>query len=251
MDISPVTPASWLKSLPLDPKDEGFLDVLLDVRQEMIDLDVIVTVLDLVETHNPLLKNDPRMTFLHLVAEYHVGVKLGTNDDGDWLRLGYRFARFDHAYACDVLDAYLPNYALLCYRNAGDKNTDQLIPPLFQKAAEAMTKLTEHRRYEALGYLHLNVARWQLGHGATEEALAHWQSAAKFRAKWFKALDPKTCRPRTRLAAAKQVWRARTEFLRRFPHCDIDDCGVPGDVYGVILTEFGEDALNGSASSKK
>lgn len=249
MSETPLTPAKWLRDLPLGIKDEGFCDLLLDLRQELIDLNFIVTVLDLVEANNERLEHDPRIAFLHLVAQYHVGVRKGTNNALDWVELGEQFRAFPQLHAYAMLDFYLPNYALLSYRNSGCESAKELVPQLFREAADAAMKLSELQRCEAMGYLQYNVSRWMLLHGKADEALVHWESAGNFRVKWFEALGD-DARPHTLLAAARQVWKARAEFLRYFPGADIDDCGVHADVYGVILTEFGEEALKSAASLK-
>lgn len=114
MSETPLTPAKWLRDLPLGIKDEGFCDLLLDLRQELIDHDFIVTVLDLVEAHHEEHEHDPRISFLHLVAEYHVG---GTNSALDWAKLGDRFRAFAHLHAHETREISL-TYALACYRKS-------------------------------------------------------------------------------------------------------------------------------------
>lgn len=239
----PTTPAQWLKDLPLGPKEEGFLDLLLDLRQEMIDLDIIVTVLELAEAHNPALKTDPRLAFLHLVAEYHGNVRRQLKDAQQWNDLGERFEVFGRVN--EMVNFYAPNYALLCFRNAGGDVSKQKVPKMFREAADASAFLTEAQRNEAMGYLQYNVARWMLKEGGhpEENVIQHWQGGGHFRTKWLQGLDRANARPYTWTAASKQVWKARAEFPQRFPNADIDDCGVPKDVFDAITAEFGEEVL--------
>lgn len=220
------------------------LDYLVRIRQSLISQGTLTQRLNDLRTVDPSTEIDPRFTFLEVVQRYSDAVKSGTADSVQWVCLLSEFGVIEPS--TPALEFYLPNYMLLCARNAGPPNDEKVIP-LFEKAALAALKLPDDERAEALGHLHYNVSRWLLKKNRTADALAHWQSASLHRFQFYGLLKM-TKEPRERLlAAAQQLAKMRRDFPSFFAAADIEDCNVPTDVVAELEADYGPELYAFSA----
>lgn len=158
-------------------------------------------------------------------------------DSRYYVDLAEQFQRIERSTT--ELAFYVPNYALLCVRNAGAPH-DTAIPNLFRQAVEAASKLPDDEREEALGHLYYNVARWEHKKGSTVQAYANWQIAVGHRILFLKHLNRAQESRERRLAAAQQVWKMRGDFQKFFPEQNEDDCGVTVETIAELKREFGD-----------
>lgn len=220
------------------------LDELVRIRQSLISQGTLSERLQNLRTVDPSTEIDPRFTFLETVQHYSDAVNSGTADSVEWVRLLSEFGIIEGS--TPTLQFYLPNYMLLCARNAGPPN-DAKVPDLFRTAADAALKLPEAEQNEALGHLQYNVARWILKKNRREDALAHWQSAAAYRFHFYALLKMRKALRAEQLAAAQQLAKLRKDFAGFFPGTDVDECCVTADVHAELEADFGQELYAFSA----
>lgn len=220
------------------------LDELVRIRQSLIGQGVLQQRLDDLRTVYPSTEIDPRFTFLETVQRYSHAAKCGTADSVAWASLLSEFGIIEAS--TPALEFHLPNYMLLCARNAGPPN-DAKVPRLFRCAAEAALKLPDGEKNEALGHLNYNVAKWLQKRGQVADALAHWQAAARHRFQSYGLLKMSKA-PRAELfAAAQQLAKLRKDFPDFFVGTGIDECGVAADVVDELEADFGRELYAFSA----
>lgn len=214
------------------------LGELVRIRQSLISQGTLRQALDDLRTVHPQSEADPQFTFLETVLRYSYAVKANTNDAIIWIDLLSAFSVVDPI--TPELEFYLPNYMLLCARNAGPPN-DAKVPGLFQRAAEAALKLPDGERDEALGHLNYNVAKWLKKRGQVADALAHWQAAARHRFQFYGRLKMAKAPRAELLAAAQQLAKLRKDFPDFFVGTDPEECGVDPDVFAELEADFGQE----------
>lgn len=215
------------------------LDELVRIRQSLISQGTLTERLNDLRTVDPLTEIDPRFTFLETVQRYSDATKSGTADSVQWVSLLSDFSAIEAT--TPELEFYLPNYMLLCARNAGPP-IDVKVPELFRTAADAALKLPEEEQDEALGHLQYNVARWMLKKDRRDDALTHWQAASRHRFQFYGLLKAAGNEPYERLlAAAQQVAKMRIDFPAFFKDKDVDECGVEAKILDELKADFPKD----------
>lgn len=239
---TPSAASEWLLTLPPTfENDDAYLNELIERRQEMLSANVIRGVVDRLD----MFKNNPRYQFLSAVAQYHETIVKKSGNPVLWAIIAARFEAIEPA--TPMLAFYIANYALLAYRNAAGVH-EKRIQPLFERAATASFTLEREQKFEGMGHLHYNVARWYHGKGNKLDALTHWQSSAEFRFMFFGLLKNAKAERTRLLAAAQQVAKMRHDFPSFFPDTTIEECGVEADVYQELQADFGQDLLAFSAA---
>lgn len=211
------------------------LDTVVRERQTHISQGTLRQTLDTVLAEHPSAGSDPRFRFLEVVADYDEAVRGGRKDPMTWIDLLSAFGVIETS--TPELAFYIPNYQLLCARNAG-KPTDAKVPELFSQATTAALGLPNGEHEEALGHLNYNFARWLLKQGRHEDALKHWQIAATERMLFYRHMIEIKASHERRLAAAQQVAKMSKDFPSFFPGESENDCGVDPAIIQELEADF-------------
>ena len=216
------------------------LDRMIKERQALISSGTLQSQLQEFKEKYPDEYSDPRYDFLDAVNLYDRSVKAGMKSPQQYIDLLEQFTGIDTG-SNTQLRFYVPNYALLCARNAGTPH-DNEVPKYFQQAETAASNLPDDERDEALGHLHYNVARWLHKKECLEEAIPHWKSASMHRLTFYGLLKAAGNEPYDRLlAAAQQVAKMRSDFPAFFKDKDVDECGVEAKILDELKADFPKD----------
>ena len=231
----------------MNPEAIARLDRLIKERQVLISSGTLRE--ELVKFHKEFPNEDEsRYDFLDAVSLYDRSAKSGIKDPQHYVELLHQFEVIERS--TPELAFYIPNYMLLCARNAGSP-TDEKIPKLFQEAATASLHLPDDERAEALGHLHYNVARCLHKKGRLYDALTHWQSAAAHRLMFYERIKTANESHERLLPAAQQLWKMRGDFGDFFPDLEGSESGVSLETHEGLFSEYGDVVRAASAVPKK
>lgn len=239
--------AQWLLRRLGHMKDQNErYDELIRLRQPLISMGILMDVLLLEEIETKDAADNPRLAFLKAVLEYHKAAKRKEKDPGTLLALGAALEKVGDV--TDMVSCYKRVYLGLCLRNGGA--ADERIESTQTDAMTASFALPDAERFEATGHIYYNAARWQHEKKNFPAAIDLWDTAGKQRFTFYRWNKFQKQPYEDLLSAAQQLAKIRKDFKTFFPNENIDNCGLPADLYDELEKEYGAQLHDFSAAPK-